>query len=429
MNIHVEMIFLWLFIAGVLLGLLFAAFNLIGAALYDIVQIYRAKKLKPYGKIKRYRPLISVIIPTHNEEMVIERTLDALLKSSYKKFEVVIGDDLSDDQTKPIIRRYIAAHPKHSVRLVAKRKWGGRGAALDAALSRANGELVMALDADCVVDRHALRNMARHFANPKTIAVASNIRILDTGSIVSLLQVFDYLISFRSKKFNTIANCEYIIGGAGATYRHSVLKALHGFDHSMKTEDIEMSLRIAKLLGNNEAGLHYASDVVIHTEPVPSYKGLLNQRFRWKFGSLQALYKHRQLVFSFRRNHSKLLTLVRLPFVLWSEMMLLLEPIYFGYFLYQAIANRNLSLFASACLVMAALTVLAIWSDEHLNVRTRLRLTAFAPMMYIVFFAMTTIQIVAAVRTIANFRSLIGHKKVVGSYISPERIGQQVNLG
>lgn len=426
---NIEVIFLWLFVAGVLLGLLFAAFNLLGAALYDIVQVYRAKHRKPYGKINRYRPLISVIIPTHNEETGIERTLDAVLKSSYKNFEVVIGDDLSDDQTKPILRRYIAAHPKHSIRLVAKRKWGGRGAALDAALSRARGELVMALDADCVVDRHALRNMARYFAEPKTVAVASNIRILDTGSIVSLLQVFDYLVSFRSKKFNTLANCEYIIGGAGATYRHSVIKALRGFDHSMKTEDIEMSLRMAKLLGNNQAGLKYASDVVIHTEPVPSYKGLLSQRFRWKFGSLQALYKHRQLVFSFRRNHSKLLTLVRLPFVLWSEIMLLLEPIYFGYFLYQAVMYRNLSLFASACLVMAVLTSLAIWSDEHLDMRTRLRLTAFAPMMYVVFFAMTVIQIAAAVRTIANFRSLTGQKKVVGAYISPERIGQQVNVG
>ena len=426
---HIEMIFLWFFVTGVFLGLLFAAFNLLGAAFYDILQTYRSKRTKPFGKVRRYRPLISVIIPAHNEEKIIVRTLDGLLKSSYKKFEVIIGDDLSDDQTKPIIRRYIAEHPKHSIRLVAKRKWGGRGAALDAALSRAQGELVMALDADCVVDRHALRNMARHFADPKVVAVAANIRILDTGSIMSLLQVFDYLISFRSKKFNTIANCEYIIGGAGATYRHSVIKALRGFDHSMKTEDIEMSLRIARLLGNKAAGLEYASDVVIHTEPVPSYQGLLKQRFRWKFGSLQAMYKHRQLFFSLRGNHSKLLTLVRLPFVLWSEIMLLMEPVYFGYFLYQAIIYRNVSLFASACLVMAVLIGLAIWSDEHLDVRTRLRLSAFAPMMYVAFFIMTSIQVFAAVKSIINFRSLIGKKVVVGAYVSPERIGQQVNLG
>lgn len=423
-NFGIETIFLWLFVCGVFLGLIFAAFNLFGAALYDIVGTYRNKRVKPYGKMRRYRPLISVVIPTHNEEMGIERTLDALLKSRYKKFEIIIGDDLSDDQTKTIIRRYIAQHPKYAIRLVAKRKWGGRGAALDAALSRAQGELVMALDADCVIDKYALRNMVRHFANPKVVAVAANVRILDTGNIISLLQVFDYLISFRSKKFNTIANCEYIIGGAGATYRHSILKALRGFDHTMKTEDIEMSLRIARLIGNNRAGLKYASDVVIHTEPVPSYKSLFKQRFRWKFGSLQAMYKHRRLFFSFRSHHSKLLTLVRLPFVLWSEIMLLMEPVYFGYFLYQATINRNVSLFASACLVMCVLINLAIWSDEHLDIRTRLRLTAFAPMMYVVFFIMTGIQVVAALKTFADFRGLIGKKAVSGAYISPERIGQ-----
>lgn len=429
MNV-IEMIFLWLFVGGVFLGLLFAAFNLLGAALYDIIKTHREKHTKP-SKFRRYRPLISVLIPERNESTGIERTLDALLKSSYRNFEVIIADDCSDDGlTKPIIRQYIAAHPKHSIRLVAKRKWAGRGAAIDAALSRANGELVMALDADCVVDRHALRNMVRHFADERTVAVAANIHLLDTGSIISLLQVFDYLISFRSKKFNTIANCEYIIGGAGATYRHSVIKQLRGFDHSMQTEDIEMSLRLARLLGNNKAGLKYASDVMIATEPVPSYKGLLKQRFRWKFGSLQAMYKHRQLFFSLRGNHSKLLTFVRLPFVLWSEIMLLMEPVYFTYFLYQAIANRNVSLFASACLVMAVLTGLAIWTDEHLTLRTRLRLSAFAPMMYLVFFVMTGIQVLAALKTISNYRRLIGKQVVSGAYVSPERTGRrQVQAG
>lgn len=425
----IETVFLWLFVTGVFLGLLFAAFNLFGAALYDIAHTRRAKRIRSDASIKRYRPLISIVIPTHNEEAGIERTLDALLRSSYKNFEIIIGDDLSDDQTKPIIRRYIAEHPEYSIRLVAKRKWGGRGAALDAALSRAKGELVMALDADCVIDKHGLRNMVRHFADPKVVAVAANVRIMDTGTIISLLQVFDYLISFRSKKFNTMANCEYIIGGAGATYRRSVIKALGGFDHSMKTEDIEMSLRIARVLGNNRAGLKYASDVLVHTEPVPTYKSLFKQRFRWKFGSLQAMYKHRRLFLSVASEHSKVLTFIRMPFVLWSEIMLIMEPVYLTYFIYQAVVNRNLSLFASACLVMCVLINLAIWSDEHMSWRTRLRLSLFAPMMYVVFFVMTGIQILAAIRTIGDYKSLIGKKMVSGAYISPERVGQQAKVG
>lgn len=71
---HIEMIFLWFFVTGVFLGLLFAAFNLLGAAFYDILQTYRSKRTKPFGKVRRYRPLISVIIPAHNEEKIIVRT-------------------------------------------------------------------------------------------------------------------------------------------------------------------------------------------------------------------------------------------------------------------------------------------------------------------------------------------------------------------
>src|SRR5690606_13910593 len=126
------------------------------------------------------------------------------------------------------------------IRLAAKRKNGGRGAAIDAGLRHAKGELIMALDADCLVEKYALRNMVRHFADKQTVAVAANIHIMDAGDTISLLQQLDYLVSFKSKKFNTLANCEYIIGGAGATYRRQVIKQLRGFDHSMQTEDIEM---------------------------------------------------------------------------------------------------------------------------------------------------------------------------------------------
>ncbi|HJQ08415.1 MAG TPA: glycosyltransferase [Candidatus Saccharimonadales bacterium] len=430
MNISPEMILIWLFVVGVFGGLLFAAFNLIGAAIYDMMEVRQSNKLRkvPNNKVYRHRPLLSIVIPVHNEKMVIERCLDSLLKSSCRKFEIIIADDKSSDNTREIVRAYIKSHPNRSIRLVAKRLNGGRGAAIDAGLRHAKGDLVMALDADCMVAKYALRNMVRHFADGRTAAVAANIRIMDTGNMISLLQQFDYLISFRSKKFNTVANCEYIIGGAGATYQRSVIEQLKGFDHSMQTEDIEMSLRIARVLGNNTKRLKYASNVVIFTEPVPTYKSLFKQRFRWKFGSLQAMYKHRQLLFSFHREHSKLLTLLRLPFVLWCELLLVLEPIYFGYFLYLAIINRNATLFASASLVMTLLIAIVVWSDEHLAMRSRLRLSVYAPMMYLAFFIMTAIQVGAAIKSFINVHGLIGKRKVVGAYVSPERIGQNFNV-
>lgn len=423
-----ESIFIGIFIIGVVLGLLFAAFTLIGAAVYDILYTRKERVLRqvPYNKTYRYRPFLSVIIPVHNESMVIERCLRALLKSSYRKFEIIVADDKSTDNTRELVRKFIREHPSRQIRLAAKRKNGGRGAAIDAGLRHAKGELIMALDADCLVEKYALRNMVRHFADKQTVAVAANIHIMDAGDTISLLQQLDYLVSFKSKKFNTLANCEYIIGGAGATYRRQVIKQLRGFDHSMQTEDIEMSLRIARELGNKNSYMKYASDAVIYTEPVPTYRALFKQRYRWKFGSLQAMYKHQKLLFSRDfRNHSMLLTLLRLPFVLWSELMLLLEPFFFAFFIYIAISRNNVALFVSAAIMMIAIFLLAIWPEYYLSLRSRIKLSLYAPFMYVAFYVITIIQVMAIFKSLVNYKGIIGKKKIVGAYVSPERIGNE----
>lgn len=421
----IKSVLLWIFTIGVLTGLMFGALSLIGAVVYDFVNLRRQKRLnnRPYNKIYRYRPLLSVVVPAHNEELVIERCLTSLLKSSARKFEIIVSDDGSTDNTRALVRNFIKEHPNRDIKLVARRKNGGRGAAINSGVRRASGEIVMAIDADCLVHKRALRNAVKHFADSRTAAIAANIRVMETGNILSLIQQFDYLVSFRSKKFNTLGNCEYIIGGAGATYRRDLINQLKGFDQSMKTEDIEMSLRIARLLGNKAAHLKYASDVVIYTEPVPNYKSLFRQRFRWKFGSLQALYKHRQLLLSISSRHSRFLTLARLPFALWCEFMLLLEPFIFTYFLYQAIVYQNATLFVAAGSTVAVLLLIAIWSEEHLLLKSRLRLSSYAPLMYMAFYTLTIIQVLAAFKCLLNIKSLTGRKKVQGAYISPERIG------
>jgi cellulose synthase/poly-beta-1,6-N-acetylglucosamine synthase-like glycosyltransferase len=417
-----------IFIFGVITTLFFTLFSQFGAIYYDLSETLKEKDKKkhPYlRKYRDYRPTLSIIIPAHNEEAVIKRCLSALIKSTYRKIEIIVADDASTDGTKRVVKDFITENPRFDIKLVAKWKNGGRGAAIDAGLSKTSGELVMALDADCVVDRLALRNMVRHFIDKEVVAVAANIRIIKSDTVVSLLQEFDYLSSFRSKKVNTMFKCEHIVGGAGATYRTETLKKIRGFDHTMQTEDIELSLRIARVLGSKKHRLVYASDVVVHTEPVPSYKSLFKQRYRWKFGSLQAIWSHRRLLFSFDRKHSMFLSWVRLPYLLISELMLLIEPVLLTYFLYLAIVYRNPTLFAVATITISSLLFVAIWSDEHHSFRYRLRLSFYAPTMYLIFYLMTVIQILAATKCVRNVNQLIGNgnKYITGAYISPERIG------
>lgn len=419
-----DQIIIVLFLASVVSGLLMNMLDLIGTSLYDLLQIKKQQHYlrHPFAKQFRHRPLVSIIIPAHNEEAVIERCLRSILQSSYRKFEVIVVDDASTDATKKVVAAFIAAHPKRALRLLSKRQNVGRGGAINAGYNRySGGELIMALDADCTLERNALKQVVQHFALEDISALAANVRIMDHLSVIGLLQQFEWLASFRSKKFNTLSNSEYIVGGSGAVYKREVFAKLKGFNEKMLTEDIALSLSIAKL-GNKKFLLRYASDVIVHTEPVTTYKGLFQQRYRWKLGSLQALFAHKSLIFTSDRRQTKFLSWFRLPLVVWGELMLLLEPFLIVYFLYIAISFRQPTLYAISWLAVSFLLAYAVWADEHLSLRKKLRLLFFLPIMYNLLIIMTVIQIGAMMKCVWNFKKVIGRTVIRGSWQPPKRI-------
>jgi poly-beta-1,6-N-acetyl-D-glucosamine synthase len=421
-----EYIVIFAFLGSMILGMALTMLNLIGASLYDLKEAKKRLGLKKTRK-KRYQPLISVIIPAHDEALVIERCLTSISKNAYKKYEVIVVNDASKDDTKQIVETFIKKHPKLKIRLLSKRKNVGRGGAINAGFkAHGKGELIMALDADCVLDKQALKNAVQHFeADPGISALAANIRVMEHPSILGILQEFEYLTAFRSKKFNVVSDSEYIVGGAGAVYRRDVFKQLKGFDESMWTEDIALSLSIAQL-GNKAFRLYYASDVEIYTEPVPTYLGLFRQRYRWKLGSLQALFAHRDLFFKRGKDHSKALGWFRLPLVIWGEIMLLLEPILVTYFLYLALNFRNPTLYGIVWLVMSLILAFTVWADERLPLRKKLRLTFFVPIMYPLFYIMSFIQIAAMFKSVFNRKKITGQVPIRGSWVPPKRIAADV---
>lgn len=411
-----------LFSFAVLCGLLLSMLSLIGCSVYDIAAT--SEKVNPTAasknKLRTYRPLVSIVIPMFNESATIERCLEELKKVRYRNLEIIVADDKSTDDCKRIARTYIKQHPERNIKLVGKRKNGGRGAAINLGAKHATGEILVAFDADCEFHPYAIHRLVEKFADPKVSAVAANVRINDDGTILGLLQRLEYLVSFRSKKFNTVTRSEFIIGGAGASYRISALREVKGFDESMKTEDIELSMRMTRKLGMSHI-LAYASDYVVYTAPVPTYRSLFKQRFRWKFGSLQALYANRSLVYSVKRSHNPFTSWVRLPLSLFSEFMLLLEPLLFSAFVYMAITNKNPELFIGACCVYIGTAWLAIWSDEHLSRRDVVYLSFIALFMYPTSIIMSAVQVVAAFRSLANYQSLFGLKHVSGAYTTTQR--------
>lgn len=413
-----------IFVAIGFINLMHFCLYLTGANLYDIWQFRR--KLK-HAKTNRHgkKLLVTVLIPAHNEEAVIIRCLDSVCKSSYRKLQIIVIDDASSDSTRGLVRDYIASHPKHDITLRWKLKNGGKAAALNHALRRdACGELVMALDADSILAPGAVANAVTYFEEPAVVGVAANVRIIEEITILGFLQRFEHMVGYRSKKTHSLLNCEFIVGGVASTYRMAVLKTVGFYDESTMTEDIGLSMKVAAL-GNRAHRLIYASDVVAMTEGVSEFKSLLKQRFRWKYGNLQNVIKHRQLLMNPGGQFTRMLTFYRMPMALFGEVILLLEPIVLGYVLYTTIMLGNLSLIIGAYTTITLYVWLTLWPDEHLSLHNRVRLSLYVPVVYFIFYIMNLVQLVAVVRCLIKIPHLLGNQQSAGHWVSPRRIGRK----
>lgn len=440
-----------------LMSMLHLGFFMVGANAYDIVGFKRSKeqnKMRRGPKRSKW-PLVSVVIPAHNEAVVIERTLDSVRASTYSKMEIIIVDDGSKDKTAAIVRQYIKKHPKlrkgsykaeydwssrlcrrfikgqigkHRIVLVSQKNAGKAGAMNNAIENHVRGDLTMCLDADSILHPEAISRAVTYFDDRKVIGVAANVRVMGNNNWLTILQRFEHLVGYRSKKFYSMTNSEFIIGGVASTYRTRILKKCGLYDTDTMTEDIGLSLKMIAKQGNKRYRIIYAADVVAMTEGVQTFRGLLQQRYRWKMGNLQNLYKYRELIGSAKsKKYSRSLTLYRLPMAVASEFMLVLQPIMISYILYLCISYRTYGILLGAYITLTAYVLWTIWPDEHLTNKQKLKMSSLSFLMYGLFYVMDVVQFYAVIRVIAN-RHRLSRLGGETTWVSPLRSGQATSF-
>jgi biofilm PGA synthesis N-glycosyltransferase PgaC len=416
---------------------------LIGANFYDIWQHRRKHRLgrrTPFDTGPEHAAtatwtesypdeipgLVSIVIAAHNEERVIARSLDSIRESLYSKYEVIVADDASTDRTEQVVQDYRARHPEMDLRVYRMPENIGKGAALNVVLrSHARGEYVMTLDADSLIAPNAVANALSYFEDPCVAGVAANVQILDERTVLGVLQRFEHMIGYRSKKLFTVTNCEFVVGGVASTYRMQVLRKVGFYDTDTLTEDIGLSTKITRL-GNRRFRLVYGADVVAMTEGVLTYRALARQRYRWKFGCMQNLIKYRRLMANPSRRYTRSLTMYRMPMAVLSEFTLLVSPLAWTYAVYISLTQYTPALVIGAYATITAYTLLTVWMDENLSNRECLRLSLYAPTAYFVFYIMDLIQLTAIVRCLIRSRSLVRRRDVGSTWASPQRAGKLV---
>ncbi len=261
-----------------------------------------------------YTPSVSVVIAAYNEEKVIKETIENVLQSIYdkSKFEVIVINDGSTDNTWQILSQHYTDHP--NVKIFSKTN-GGKSAAVNYGIKRTTGEIMVSLDADTLVDPHTVNYLVRHFSDPRIGAVAGNAKVGNRDNLLTKFQALEYIISQNlDKRAFDLLNAITVVPGAIGAWRISLVKEIGGLDESTLAEDSDLTLQIIR----KGYIVHYEEDGVAYTEAPTSIRTLSAQRFRWAFGTLQVLVKNKSLIVN--------------PRLHWLGMIGLPNVIYFQFF-------------------------------------------------------------------------------------------------
>jgi cellulose synthase/poly-beta-1,6-N-acetylglucosamine synthase-like glycosyltransferase/peptidoglycan/xylan/chitin deacetylase (PgdA/CDA1 family) len=265
-----------------LVGLLFAA-RLVLVVSLSLRQL-RGRKSRPARP--PYLPAVAVIVPAYNEAVGIERAVRSLAASDYPDFEVVVVDDGSTDGTADIAEGLAL----NGVRVLRKEN-GGKASALNAGIARTEAPVVVMVDGDTIFEPDALRRLVQRLGDPEVGAVSGNTKVGNRRSLLGRWQHIEYVTGFNlDRRMYEVLQCTPTIPGAIGAFRRDALEEVGGVSGATLAEDTDLTLAI----GRTGRRVVFAEDARAWTEAPSSLGDLWRQRYRWSYGTMQAIWKHKR---------------------------------------------------------------------------------------------------------------------------------------
>jgi len=281
--------------------------------------IDRFRKRKDFST-PEYLPRVAVLIPAYNEEKVIARTIRSVLMSNYKNIRIIVIDDGSKDETYNIATETYAKEIADGRVTVLTKPNGGKAEALNFALVQTEEDIYVGIDADGVIAHDAISRMVPHFANPHIGAVAGNAKVGNRVNLWTRWQALEYITSQNfERRALDLFDVVMVVPGAIGAWRTAAVKAGGAYHPDTVAEDADLTMN---LLEQGYAVI-YEDQALAFTEAPINAQGLARQRFRWSFGILQAIYKHKAAI----RNR-RAMGLFALPNILIFQILLpLVSPL------------------------------------------------------------------------------------------------------
>ncbi|MFF5899049.1 bifunctional polysaccharide deacetylase/glycosyltransferase family 2 protein [Streptomyces argenteolus] len=230
---------------------------------------------------------VTVIVPAYNEKECIAGTLNSLATSTHP-IEILVVDDGSTDGTAEIAESLGLPDVR-----VIRQENAGKSAALNNGVRQARHDIVVMMDGDTVFEPETVGRLVQPFADPGVGAVAGNAKVGNRSTMIGAWQHIEYVMGFNlDRRMYDLLGCMPTIPGAVGAFRREAVLEVGGMSEDTLAEDTDITIAL------HRAGRRvvYAEHARAWTEAPASLGQLWRQRYRWSYGTMQALWKHRRSV-------------------------------------------------------------------------------------------------------------------------------------
>ena len=242
-----------------------------------------------------FTPPVSIIVPAYNEEAGVAAAVRSLAGGDYPEIEVIVVDDGSTDRTAEVVEGL----GLDNVRVVRQPN-GGKPAALNTGIAAASHDLIVTVDGDTRFDPLTLSYLVQPFQDPGVGAVSGNTKVVNRNRLLGRWQHIEYVMGFNlDRRTYEQLNCMPTVPGAIGAFRRGALSDVGGVSDETLAEDTDLTMAI------NRAGwsVVYEERALAWTEAPATLGALWRQRYRWSYGTMQAIWKHRRAVLD--RRHGR----------------------------------------------------------------------------------------------------------------------------
>lgn len=282
---------------------------------------------------------IGILIPAHNEEKIITRTIHSCLTQTRPADQIVVVNDGSTDRTQEILEQF---GDKITVVRVP-RATGNKSRAQAIGIQALTTDIFIATDGDTLLHPDFVLEIEKSFQDPAVHAVAGYVQSLRYNVLTALREIEYVVAQDLFKLAQSRINYVLIVPGcAGAYYTHLFRNGTLTFEHDTLTEDLDITYK----LHQQHCVIAYNQNALVYTQDPPSLHSYINQMRRWYAGGWQNLLKHYRVLS--QPNASLALTLSYCESLLFACLFFLLPILDWHIYLYVLLFNTIAIMIAGA---------------------------------------------------------------------------------